>query len=545
MKNTTMNVLVFLIVLMSLISASVVFGESLYPQLTDISQIAGIDFTHSIGDEKLSNIVESAGAGVCFSDYDNDGDMDIYFVNGAYHPDVNHPKGRRLEGKLSNALFANNGYGLFKNVTDISGVGDNGVGMAALFADYDNDGDQDLYVTNYGPNRMYQNQGDGTFVDVTVHAGVGCELWSLGCTFFDYDNDGWLDLYVGNYLSFDPDYQYYYAGDGFPGPLAYKGQPDVLYRNNGDGTFTDVTRKAGLYNPDGRAMGVSSCDFNHDGFMDIFIANDAMENYMYKNNGDGTFDEIALPAGTAFGQNGEATSAMSPEFGDIDLDGKLDILIPDMGYSCLYLYKDVDFYSEISAVSGLASICGQYTSWSGNFFDFNCDGQLDVLITNGDSHFYEPEEDLILTFTKNKRFKNISSLLGPDFKRKGMGRGSAVGDIDNDGDLDVLITNINGRPALYRNDGGNKHHWLMLDLRGKDLNRDAIGARVALKMPQHSLIRQKMSSSGYLSQSDHRLHFGLGKHPSVKQIDIIWPNGKTSQLKKIAVDRVMVINEPN
>ncbi|MBW1899908.1 MAG: VCBS repeat-containing protein [Deltaproteobacteria bacterium] len=313
--------------------------------------------------DQLSNIVESAGVGCAFIDYDQDGDLDIYLVNGSYKKSVNHPQGRRFDGKLSNALFRNDGDGSFSEVTKAAGVGDSGYGMAVLFADYDNDGDPDLYLTNYGNNTLYKNNGDGTFTDVTKAAGVECELWSVGCTFLDFDNDGWLDLYVGNYLAYDPDYQNYYAGDGFPGPLAYPGQPDVLYRNKKDGTFEDVTKKAGVFNPQGRAMGVASCDFNDDGFMDIFVANDAMENYMYRNNKDGTFTNIAFLAGTGFGQNGEATSAMSPEFGDFDLNGKMDILIPDMGYSSLFLHTGPESYTEISSTSGLAAICGQYTSW--------------------------------------------------------------------------------------------------------------------------------------------------------------------------------------
>lgn len=523
---------------------SLSIAGSTLPKLTDITKEAGIDFVHSFGDDHLDNIVESAGVGCAFVDYDMDNDLDIYLVNACYDKTINHPQGRMLEGKLSNALFRNDGAGRFREVTRDAGVGDTGYGMAALFADYDNDGDPDLYVTNYGRNTLYRNNGDGTFTDVTGEAGVGCELWSMGCTFLDIDNDGWLDLYVGNYLTYDPGYHYYYAGDGFPGPLAYHGQPDVLYRNKGDGTFEDITLKAGVFNPQGRAMGVASCDFNDDGYMDIFVANDAMENYMYKNNRDGTFTNIAFLAGTGFGQNGEATSAMSPEFGDFDRDGKMDILIPDMGYSCLFLNSGPDLYTEISSTSGLASICGQYTSWSGNFFDFNGDTLLDILITNGDSHFYEPEEDLILLNTGQKRLRNISRQLGNDFLQKGMGRGSAVGDIDNDGDLDILITNINGRPVLYRNDGGNTNNWLMLNLKGSAGNRDVIGARVALTVKGIRLIRQVMSSSGYLSQSDRRLHFGLGEYTDAQKIDIFWPNGKISELENIKANQILTVNEP-
>ena len=514
------------------------------PQLRDISQQAGIRFIHSFGDEKLSNIVESAGAGCALIDYDRDGDLDIYLVNGSYEKSVNHPQGRQFSGKLKNALYRNDGHNRFTDVTGSAGVGDTGYGMAVVAGDYDNDGDPDLYVTNFGPNVFFRNNGDGTFTDVTRKSGVGCDLWSLGATFLDMDNDGWLDLYVGNYLAYDPEYRYFYAGDGFPGPLAYSGQPDILFRNNGDGTFTDITRKSGVYNPDGRAMGVSSCDFNEDGYTDIFVANDAMENYMYKNNGNGTFTNIALFAGTGFGQNGEATSAMSPEFGDFDRNGKMDILIPDMGYSCLFLHSGTEFYTEVSSLTGLAAICGQYTSWSGNFFDFDNDGFLDILITNGDSHFFEPEEDLVLLNTGQKTLKNVSRLLGKDFSQKGMGRGSAVGDIDNDGDLDILILNIGGSPALYENVGGNSGNWLMLDIYPGQKHRQIVGTKATARIKGDLHVRHIMTSTGYLSQSDSRLHFGLGSAGMIDVITLTWPDGQQTTLEQVPANQMVTVTAP-
>ncbi len=510
----------------------------------DITEEAGINFHHNFGDDKLSNIVESAGVGVAMVDYDNDGNLDIYFVNGAFNKDINHPKGRKWSGKLRNALYRNQGDGTFVDVTEAVGVDDEGYGMAALFADIDNDGDQDLYLTNYGRNKLYRNNGNGTFTDITDHSGVGCKLWSLGATFLDYDRDGWLDLYVGNYLQYDPDYQNYYAGDGFPGPLAYNGQPDILYHNRGNGTFEDVTRKAGVFNPQGRAMGVGSTDIDNDGYMDIYVANDAMENFLYRNNGDGTFSNIALYTGTAFGQNGEATSAMSPEFGDIDNDGFIDILIPDMGYSSLFVNSAQGFFTEISSLSGLAAACGQYTSWSGNFLDFDGDSLLDIFMTNGDSHFYEPEEDLLLHNVGGRKLKDISRHLGNDFQQKNMGRGSAVGDIDNDGDLDIVVTNLGGKPILYKSETNSTFHWLQIRIQGTTSNRDGIGTRVKISTPQATQTRDVISSSGYLSQSDSRLHFGLGKNTKVDTIEIIWPDGKTSVFNNINADQLITYKEP-
>jgi hypothetical protein len=512
------------------------------PVLVDITRKAGITFTHSIGDYKLSNIVESTGAGTALFDYDGDGNLDIYFVNGSYLKEINHPRGRKLAGKLRNTLYRNNGNGTFTDVTIKAGLGDQGYGMACVTADYDNDGDTDLFITNYGPNVLYRNNGNGTFTDVTGKAGVGGNLFSTGCTFLDYDGDGHLDLYVGNYLLYDPNYKHYFAAEAFPGPLAYQGRADILYRNRGNGTFEDVTRKAGVYNPRGRAMGIASCDLDNNGSMDIFVANDGMENYFYRNSGKGTFADIAPLSGTGFGQNGEATSAMGPEFGDFDLDGLMDILLPDMAYSCLYRNTGKEFFVEMSAQSGIAVACGQYTSWSGNFFDYDNDGLLDIFISNGDSHHLEPEEDLLFRNIDGKRFQNVSAQTGKDFQAKFVGRGSAVGDFDNDGDLDIVVLNLNARPRLLRNDGGNRNHWLMIRLIGKQ-SRDAIGARVRLTAGGTTQTRNVISSSGYLSRSDYRLHFGLGKNKKAEKIEIRWPDGKIQVLKNINANQVLTVTQ--
>ena len=418
------------------------------PLLGDVTQESGINFVHNMGDDEMSNLVESNAGGCAFFDYDNDGNLDIYFVNGAYTETISHIRGRKNRGKLLNALFRNNGDLTFTDVTSQAGVGDEGLGMAVITADYDNDGDQDLFISNWGGNVFYLNNGDGTFTDKTENAGLRSNLYGIGCTFLDYDQDGFLDLYVGNYIEYDPEYQYYYAADKFPGPLSYHGQQDILYHNNGDGTFSDVTIKAGVVNPEGRAMGVSSCDFDDDGDWDIFVANDAMENYLYRNNGDSTFTNVALQTATGFGQNGDATSAMSGEFGDVDGNGFVDIIVPDMAYSCIYKNTGAGYFEEMSARMGLAAACGQYTSWSGNLFDFNHDGQLDLFISNGHPHRLIGEEDLLLLNVAGNRFENISHQLGNDFQAKFVGRGSAIGDYDNDGDMDILVLNLK-RETLF------------------------------------------------------------------------------------------------
>jgi hypothetical protein len=269
-----------------------------------------------------------------------------------------------------------------------------------------------------------------------------------------------------------------------------------------------------------------------------------MENYLYRNNGDGAFSNIALETGTAFSQNGEAASAMGPEFGDFDNDGLMDLLVPDMNYSCLYRNSGLGYFEDKSAISGLAEACGQYTSWSGNFFDFDNDGRLDIFIVNGDSRFLEPEEDLMLLYTGNLRFKDVSRLIGNDFQEKFIGRGSATGDIDGDGDLDIVVSNLNARPRIFRNDGGSRGKWLIVDVIGVRSNRDAIGTRLRLTTGKTNQTRFIISSSGYLSQSDSRAHFGLGENTKADRLEIRWPDGKTPNIHDIDANQVLTIREP-
>lgn len=514
------------------------------PRLVDVTRQAGITFVHSVGDDDMDNIIESNAAGCAFIDYDGDGDLDVYLVNGAYVEGFSGVRGRRNANRLSNELYRNNGDGTFTDVTQRAGVGHKGMGMGVSVADYDNDGDQDLFVTNYGPNVFYRNNGDGTFTDITRDAGLENDQSGIGSTFLDYDLDGFLDLYVGNYLEYDPEYQYYYAAQRFPGPLAYHGQADVLYRNNGDGTFTDVTRDAGVYNPEGRAMGVASGDIDDDGDWDIFVPNDGMENYLYRNNGDGTFTDVALPSGTGFGQRGEATSAMSAEFGDVDQDGLIDIIVPDMAYSCVYRNMGDGLFEEMSARLGVAAACGQYTSWSANYVDVDHDGYGDLFITNGHPHRLIGQEDLLLRNDNGRRFVNVSHLLGPDFQEKFVSRGSAAGDYDNDGDMDLLVLNLSARARLLRNDGGNRRNWVMIHLIGTTSNRDGVGARVRVTAEGQTQTRLRVSTGGYLSQGDYRLHFGLGDAARIDRIEIRWPSGTVQTLEGQSPNRLITITEP-
>ena len=314
-----------------------------WPKFTDITEAAGIKFKHCIGDLEMSNIAEATGPGCCIFDYDNDGFMDIYFVNGRWHPDISDNRGRVLKGKLRNALYHNNGDGTIADVTEKAGVGgyDDSYGMAASCADYDNDGYLDLYVGNYGKCILYHNNGNGTFTDVTEKSGLASPGWALAAPWFDYNGDGLMDVFVVHYLNYDKGaFQRtgaYYKADNFPGPLAYPGLPDHLYRNNGDGTFTDMTKETGLWEPTGRGMGAIACDIDGDGNIDIFVTNDAMANNCWINDGKGHFTDKAIEMGVAFGEGGQGVSHMGPFIADVDRNGLLDILVPDMGYSTLSL----------------------------------------------------------------------------------------------------------------------------------------------------------------------------------------------------------------
>jgi hypothetical protein len=522
-------------------------GRQDLPKLVDVTRQAGINFVYNTGDSDITNIIESNAGGCAFLDYDGDGDLDIYFVNGAYVEGFSAVPGRRYRGKLANALYRNNGDGTFTDVTAQAGVGDKGMGMGVSVADYDNDGHPDLFVTNYGRNVLYHNNGDGTFTDVTRNAGLASDstLSSTGSTWLDYDNDGYLDLFVGHYVKYDPSYQYYYAAQRFPGPLAYHGQPDVLYHNNRDGTFTDVTRKAGVYNPEGRAMGVGSADIDDDGNQDIFVPNDGMENYLYRNKGNGTFTNIAIQSGTALSERGEAASAMTPEFGDIDLDGRIDVFVPDLAYCSLYMNRGDGLFEDMSARMGIALACGQYTSWSANLFDLDHDGYPDLFISNGHPQRMIGEEDMLLLNDHGQRFVNVSQLLGPDLQEKLVSRGSCAADFDNDGDMDVLEVNLNQRARLLRNDGGNRRNWVMIRLVGTTSNRDGIGTRVRLTAGGKTQTRWRVSGGGYLSSGDPRLHFGLGDSAGIDRIEIRWPSGKVQALEGQRPDQIITVTEPS
>jgi len=511
------------------------------PTFTDVTKKAGIEAKHSFGDFKLTNIVEGTGAGAMFFDCDADGWLDIYVVNGCWMKDVNDNRGRKLRGKLSNRLYRNNRDGTFTDITKKAGVGDRGYGAGCSAADFDSDGDLDIYVLNYGANVFYRNNGDGTFTDISKKSGLADARWSLSAPWFDYDNDGDLDVYVTNYLEYDKGkFRDFYPAAGYPGPLSYKGQSDALYRNNGDGTFTDVTKAAGLHNPGGRGMSATLADLDNDGRLDIYVANDAMENYFYRNTGKGTFKNEALVWGLAFGEGGQGVSSMGPTIGDVDRDGRLDIYVPDMGYGCLQMNRG-KYFEDRTAQSKLAVVCGQYTGWGGLLFDYDNDGYLDVFIANGNAHHEYTEEDVLMRNDGKGGFVDVAAKSGAYFREKHVGRGSAYGDFDNDGDLDLLVVNLNASPKLLRNDSGKVNRWLTVECKLAGGQSDAVGARVTVKTGSLAQIHEVIPVTGYLSQSDPRAHFGLGKAKVADSVEIRWPDGQKTQLKNVPADQILKV----
>jgi len=511
------------------------------PVFTDVTRPAGITFKYSFGDHELTNIVEGTGAGPTFFDYNNDGLLDIYFVNGRWQKNVSDNRGRDLQEKLFNGLYKNNGDGTFTDVTEKAGVTGTGYGFSSSTADFDKDGDLDLYVLNYGPNTFYRNNGDGTFTDITEQTGLGDPLWSLSAPWLDYDNDGDLDVYVGNYLEYDDGkFRAYYAAAGYPGPLSYSGQQDHLYRNNGNGTFTDVTQEAGMLNPDGRAMSAVAADLNNDGWVDVYVANDAMENYYYENKGNGTFEEKGLFLGLAFGQHGQGVSSMGPAIADIDRDGNYDIFIPDMDYGSLLVNKG-KLYEDLIDSSNLAVICGQFTGWGAIFFDYDNDCWTDLFVSNGDAHHEYPEDPVMTRNNGKGEFVDVARGAGEYFQHKYVARGSAGADFDNDGDIDLLVVHLNSTPTLLRNDGGNKNNWLKIDVRAPGGKVPCIGARVTVTVGNLKMIDEVIGVRGYLSQSDSRVNFGLGKAARADLVEIRWPDRTVQRFRNVKANQILTV----
>lgn len=519
----------------------------------DATAKAGIDFTHSFGAAKLGSLLEGTGSGCVWIDYNNDGLPDLYVLSGRPLDDAMHPY--PLKEKPStpphNHLYRNNGDGTFTDVTEKAGLNPDLYAVAVTAADCDNDGYEDLLVTGYGKTILYHNNGDGTFTDVTEKAGIKVDGWAISSTWLDYDRDGCVDLFVGRYVKFDPKYRNYYAADNYPGPLDYEGETNKLFHNNCDGTFTDVTDKSGIGAVMGRTMGVTAADFDGDGWPDIYVANDRTENFLFHNKHDGTFEEIASDAGVAYGQNGEATSSMGPVFADITGSGLLDLWVSDAHYNRLMKNSGKGGFDDIGIVSGLSQANAQYVSWGSGVYDLDNDGWLDIMVFHGGLIHMIPQEHSVFRGLGQGRFEDVSETAGAVVNTRTVARGACFADYDNDGKVDAFVVNLGARGTLLRNVSTGTGHWIAIRLRGARTeksktgsNRDGIGARAEVWAGGREQVAERVASSGYLSQDDGRLHFGLGAANQVDKIVVHWPSERAQTLENLSVDRVLTIEEP-
>ena len=521
-------------------------GNGASIRFEDATQKAGLNFTHSFGAEKLGSLLESTGGGCVWFDYNNDGLPDLYVVSGkplgeAIHP---YPLKKQPGTPPHNHLYKNNGDRTFTDVTDQAGVAGNIFGMAAISADYDNDGFVDLLVTGYGQSILYHNNGDGTFTDVTNKAGINVDGWSISSGWLDYDKDGCVDLFVGRYVKFDPKYRAYYPADNYPGPLDYAPTTNRLDHNNCNGTFTDVTDASGIGAYKGRTMGVTAADFDNDGWPDIYVSNDKTENFLFHNKHDGTFEEIAGDLGVAYGQNGEMTSSMGPTFADIEGDGMLDLWVTDSKYDRLMRNRGKQGFEDISASSGISAATGQYVSWGSGIYDFDNDGWLDILVFHGGLVHMVPQEHSLYRGLGSGKFNDVSHEAGAVLDVKTVSRGACFADYDNDGRVDAYVVNLGSKGTLLHNTSQNKNHWITIALKGTKSNRDGIGARAELIVNGKKRIAERIAGSGYLSQDDGRLHFGLGTATGIDKLTIHWPSGREQIVENPAIDRVITVEEP-
>jgi hypothetical protein len=531
-------------------------------QFVDVAQQAGLNVPNVWGSNTNKRyIIEAKGSGIAFFDYDNDGWLDIYLTNGSRLGE------KWPEGKApTSQLFKNNRDGTFTNVTEKSGLARTGWQTGVCVGDYDNDGWDDLFCCFWGHNLLFHNNGDGTFTDVTRKAGVYDPKfrWGAGCTFLDYDRDGHLDLFVCNYIKLDPAQT---PGPGEPpecqwkgipvmcGPRGLPGDTNVLYHNNGDGTFTDVSEKSGILKPGPRySITAVSYDFDNDGWPDIYVAVDSEASILFHNNHDGTFTDIAMIAGCAYSENGHEQAGMGVGVGDYDCDGWLDIFKTNFADDTCNLYHNNGdgTFSDVTFSSGIG-INNRYVAWGCGFIDYDNDGWQDLMQING--HVY-PQIDahdigqayknprLVYKNLRNGQFKDVSSEMGPGITERYSSRGAAFGDYDNDGDIDVVILNMGEMPSLLRNDGGNKQNWIKIKLIGTKCNRTAIGARVRVVIGTHSQIDEVHSGSSVMSQSDLRLHYGLGKSELVDLVEVKWPTTqKLERFTKVKANQIITIRE--
>jgi hypothetical protein len=518
----------------------------------------GINFVHSSGASPEKYLPESTGAGCAFLDFDNDGWMDIYLVNSGPCDFWTPPK------PIRNALYRNNRDGTFTDVTEKAGLAGGGYGMGVAVGDFDRDGLPDLYLTQYGRSILYHNNGDGTFTDVTQKAGVGALGWSTSAVWFDYDNDGWLDLFVGRFVDFSKLKHHACHAPNTPAlagineycyPRIFDPMPSWLFHNNRDGTFTDISQKLGISDSPGKAWGVVAADFNNDGWMDLAIANDTVANFLFANRAGKHFDEIGFTAGVAYSSDGKARSGMGIDAADLDQDGWLDLFVTNLDHEYYALYKNHhnETFDDIAVPSGIASATERMSGWGAKFFDFDNDGDLDLFVVNGHPddliNRINPNvtysEPLLLFHNDGKKLQNISADSGPAFAKMLSARGVALGDFDNDGAVDVLVSVNDGAPVLLKNTGAAGNHWLGLKLVGKKANPDAVGTQITYQAGDLKRARSKVGGGGFLSSHDPRIVLGLGPRTKIDWIEIAWPKpgAGVQRFVNLPVDRYITIVE--
>lgn len=521
-------------------------------QLRDVTASTGITFVHDDGHSGRRYIMETVTAGLATFDYDGDGLIDIYFLNGAPLP------GAERESPPRNALYRNLGNWRFVDVTQQAGVGDTGFGLGVAAADYDNDGDLDLFVNNYGPNVLYRNEGDGTFTDITHVTDVaGGELVGAGASFLDINADGLLDLYVANYVDFAYDRHVTYPRPGFieyAGPRDYGGVPDFLYLNDGAGGFEDVSQSSGIAEHTGTGMGMVSADYDGDGDTDVFVLNDVTRNFLFVNDGQGHFEETALISGAAYNTYGNALGSMGIDCGDYDNDGHLDFLMTSYQGEFPVLYRNLGngYLEDVTGSTGVGEGSYPYVNWGVGLVDLDNDTHRDAFMACGhlqdqvdqydDSTAYEVR-NIVMRNTGEGKFHNVSAQCGDGLQPKLSSRGAAFDDLDNDGDIDIVVLNSRRESTVIRNDSPTSHHWIQIRLRGRQSNRDGVGAHVAVVTGSLRQVAEVHSGRGYQSHYGLRLHFGLGDHTRIDRIEVNWLGGDKDVLTDVEVDQLLTILE--